>query len=321
MKKLVLLSGSETMLVLKLLPVISFFLLALSYAAMSQTSNSPVCYGTPVQLSCTGQGGCGASDAQYTWTDPNSVVIGTTAGVTIQPVNPSYISGQFWCAIYYNNNQNYSHVSTLVTLYDPIIISGTIYNIQCSGNNNGVITTTVSGGTTPYTYLWSPSGGTAATASNLAAGSYTVRVTGANGCYVDVPVTISQPLAALSATTTRNNISCFGGSTGSATVTASGGTAPYTYSWNTVPVQTTITATGLIAGTYTVTVTDAKGCQTTATANITAPSSAITFTATPTQILCYGGTGSVTLSASGGNQLGQLRQPALLVNKIAAEQE
>ena len=65
-------------------------------------------------------------------------------------------------------------------------------------------------------------------------------------------------------------------------------------------MQTTITATGLIAGTYTVTVTDAKGCQTTATANITAPSSAITFTATPTQILCYGGTGSVTLSASGG---------------------
>jgi hypothetical protein len=68
--------------------------------------------------------------------------------------------------------------------------------------------------------------------------------------------------------TAKTDVSCLGGNDGSATVTATGGTAPYTYSWNTNPVQTGATASGLMAGTYTVTVTDAGGCVATATAVI-----------------------------------------------------
>ena len=94
---------------------------------------------------------------------------------------------------------------------------------------------------------------------------------------------------------------CFGGTTGTATAVPAGGTAPYTYSWNSVPVQTTVTATNLGAGTYTVTVTDASGCTTTATATVTQPAAALTATATATNVLCFGNTtGTATALPVGG---------------------
>ena len=72
-------------------------------------------------------------------------------------------------------------------------------------------------------------------------------------------LTLSQPAAALVASiTAQTNVLCFGNSTGSATVTATDGTPPYSYSWNTTPVQTSATATRLAAGSYTVTVTDTQ---------------------------------------------------------------
>jgi len=87
--------------------------------------------------------------------------------------------------------------------------------------------------------------------------------------------------------TTQSNVSCFGTSTGSATATPSGGTGPYSYSWNTAPVQTTATATNLIAGPYTVTVTDANGCTGTTTVNISQPA-ILNATVTSTMVTCNG---------------------------------
>jgi len=80
---------------------------------------------------------------------------------------------------------------------------------------------------------------------SLIAGVYTVTVTDANLCTATASVTITQPAAALTVTTSQVNVKCFGGATGTATAIPAGGTAPYTYSWNTAPVQTTITATVL----------------------------------------------------------------------------
>src|SRR5204862_3667924 len=83
------------------------------------------------------------------------------------------------------------------------------------------------------------------------------------------PVTITQPAAGLSASiSSQTDVNCFGGATGSATVAVTGGTPGYTYSWNTTPVQTTATATGLVVGSYLVTVTDANSCTTTAPVTI-----------------------------------------------------
>ena len=153
-------------------------------------------------------------------------------------------------------------------------------NVLCFGNSTGSATVTAANGTSGYTYSWAPSGETAATASGLAAGTYTVTVTDANGCTTTATANITQPAAALTASiTAQTNVLCFGNATGSATVTAANGTSGYTYSW--APSgETTATASGLAAGSYVVTVTDANGCTTTATATITQPAAALTASIT-----------------------------------------
>jgi hypothetical protein len=106
--------------------------------------------------------------------------------------------------------------------------------------------------------LWS---NTAATASitGVAAGTYNVTITDANGCTATSSATITQPLALSIDSISTVNPSCSGGNDGSATVNVSGGQSPYTYSWNDGS-NTTNGNTSLSAGTYTLTVTDANGC-------------------------------------------------------------
>ena len=89
-----------------------------------------------------------------------------------------------------------------------------------------------SGGTPGYTYSWSPSGGTAATATGLLAAIYTVTVTDANGCTATRNYTVTQPSAINTASGSQTNVSCNGGTNGSASVSPSGGTPGYTYSWS-----------------------------------------------------------------------------------------
>ncbi|HXB12758.1 MAG TPA: adhesin, partial [Bacteroidia bacterium] len=115
----------------------------------------------------------------------------------------------------------------------------------CSGGCNGIATANVSGGTVGYKYLWN-TGATTVTISGLCTGSYTVTVTDTNNCTTTDSVTIVQPPLLKDTISSRANVSCNGGSDGSATVTASGGKTPYTYSWTTG--STVATATNLSAG-------------------------------------------------------------------------
>ncbi|WP_084403469.1 SprB repeat-containing protein, partial [Epilithonimonas caeni] len=135
-------------------------------------------------------------------------------------------------------------------------------NVSCNGGSNGSATVGVTGGTTPYTYSWSPSGGTAATATGLAAGTYTVTVKDATNATKTQSFTITEPTALVATAVSQTNVACNGAATGAATVSASGGTPGYTYSWS-PSGGTAATATGLAAGTYTVTITDGNACQTT----------------------------------------------------------
>ncbi|WP_174514441.1 SprB repeat-containing protein, partial [Chryseobacterium aquaticum] len=143
------------------------------------------------------------------------------------------------------------------TVTQPTALSATISqtNVSCNGGSNGSASITVSGGTAPYTYSWSPTGGTGATATGLSAGTYTVTVTDANSCSTTRTVTITQPATSVSGTTVVTNVSCNGSSNGAINLTATGGTAPYTFNWG--GGITTEDRTGLSAGTYTVTITDA----------------------------------------------------------------
>ncbi|MFZ5554372.1 MAG: T9SS type A sorting domain-containing protein [Bacteroidota bacterium] len=128
-------------------------------------------------------------------------------------------------------------------------------NVLCNGGNTGSAAASATGGTSPYTYLWSNSQSTA-TATGLSAGTYTVTITDANGCTSSQTVMITQPTA-LSVSTTTTPSGC-SDSTGTATATPSGGVTPYTYLWSNG--QTLQTATSLPADIYTITITDANGC-------------------------------------------------------------
>ncbi|MEN2489541.1 MBG domain-containing protein [Flavobacterium sp. B11] len=173
-------------------------------------------------------------------------------------------------------------------------------DIACFGDATGQATATATGGTGSYTYSWS-NGGDTATITGLIAGTYSVTVTDENSCSNTASVTIGQPASALTlAKGTVNNTSCYRGANGTAQVIASGGTRNYTYSWNTNPIQTTATATGLSAGTYTVTVKDANQCVKTLDFPISEPP-AFTITSSQTNISCNGGSnGTATVNVTGG---------------------
>ena len=152
----------------------------------------------------------------------------------------------------------------------------------CNGGSDGAADVAASGGTAPYTGDGAQSG--------LTAGTYTFTVIDANGCTATCTSTINEP-AALVASCSSNPVSCNGGTDGSSTVSASGGTAPYSGDG---------TTTGLAAGTYTYTVTDANGCTASCSTTVTEPA-ALVASCTSTDVSCNGGTdGSATVSASGG---------------------
>jgi gliding motility-associated-like protein len=151
--------------------------------------------------------------------------------------------------------------TTTVTITEPVVLTASILassDALCNGTSSGSAEATASGGTAPYTYLWS-NNGTTALQSTLPAGTYFVVVTDTNGCADSATVTIAEPPAiTLSAQATV--ASCVGEAQGAASVTASGGIPPYSYAWNSNPVQTTSSATNLPAGNYIASVTDSNGC-------------------------------------------------------------
>jgi len=170
-----------------------------------------------------------------------------------------------------------SPVTVAVTV-SQVKVTPSQTDVSCYGESNGSATVNVTGGRGAYTYAWSPSGGSAATASGLVAGTYTVTVKDANLCQTTQSFIITGPSAALSASISGNNVTAAGAGNGSATIVPSGGTAPYTYSWS-PSGGIAATATGLSAGVYTVTVTDFNGCQTTKSVTVYEPSTLSGFAA------------------------------------------
>jgi hypothetical protein len=180
----------------------------------------------------------------------------------------------------------------------PISLTVSKTNITCNGAKNGTATVTATGGKSGYVYNWSSYPiQTTATATNLSAGTYTVTVKDVAGTAATATVTITEPTA-LAVTAAHTPDNC-GKKNGTATVTVSGGVTPYTYSWNTVPVQTTNVATGLAAGTYSVTVTDKNACIKIIPVTITA-TAGLTVTAPTTTENCGRKNGTATATVSGG---------------------
>ena len=215
---------------------------------------------------------------------------GTTEGTEIATITGSFNI----CGTTANTN------AVNITITEGPAISFTANNPGCGGNN-GSITATPSGGTSPFTYLWSTSPAqSTTTATGLTAGNYSVTVSDVNNCSNNSNYSlVTTPSLTLS--TSNTPVACNGGSNGTATVSASSGTTPYSYLWNTSPSQTTSTATGLQAGSYSVTVTDNSGCSNTALVNVNSQS-ALVLNTTVGNVTCSGGNnGSASVSATGGN--------------------
>jgi gliding motility-associated-like protein len=176
----------------------------------------------------------------------------------------------------------------------------TTVNVLCFGNNTGSATATPSGGTGPYTYLWS-NAQTTQTATSLLAGTYNCTVTDNNGCNVVVSANITQPTQLSLAITSSISPLCFAGTTGSITVTPAGGVGPaYLYSLNIGPNQLSPSYTGLGAGTYTIKVTDQNGCTATNSVTLTQPTQ-LTATSSATNVSCFGAcNGKLQLNVAGG---------------------
>ena len=131
-------------------------------------------------------------------------------------------------------------------------------NATCNGDSDGQASVSMTGGAPSFTYLWD-NGSTTSTATGLSAGDEMVQVTDASGCITFATVTITEPVAI---TATTSSTVDNGSGNGTATATGGDGVAPYTYAWDaTAQSQATETATGLSAGTYSVTVSDVNGCS------------------------------------------------------------
>ncbi|MFZ4058058.1 MAG: gliding motility-associated C-terminal domain-containing protein [Ferruginibacter sp.] len=188
-------------------------------------------------------------------------------------------------------------------LQEPPILSHTKTVLQPGcGATTGSINITPTGGTPPYAYSWLPAVSTNGIANNLTPGIYTVTVRDSRNCTMVIPITIATAVPPSITIGAVKPVSCYGGNDGAAAVSiVSGSVAPFTYSWNTVPPQTTANATALPPGNHTVIVTDANGCATPATVFISAPSSSLSVLP-PTVVAstCELANGSIQLSVSGG---------------------
>ena len=151
-------------------------------------------------------------------------------------------------------------------------------------------------GTAPFSYVWN-NGATNATISGLAAGNYLATISDANGCVTTTSVTVANSSGSLSTSATTTNATCIAAD-GSATVSANGGTAPFSFAWNNG--QTSATANALSAGSYSVTVTDANGCVSTANATVNASNGGLSASASTSNAICTSATGTATATASNG---------------------
>ncbi|AUP77876.1 T9SS type A sorting domain-containing protein [Flavivirga eckloniae] len=232
----------------------------------------------------------------------DSVYTFKLSGATGRVIANASPNAYFQGLLYTNSGENGSpsfdlKFKTFVTPPMEVNVSSQI-NVRCHGGKTGMATVVASGGTPPYMYIWS-NGVTAASITDVEAGTYEVTVTDANNWEAKTSVTILEPTVLNLSIASQTNVKCNGGTTGSATASVTGGTSPYTYAWSNG--ATTSSITDVAAGIYEVTVTDDNGCTTTASTTITQPTALHANIGDQTNVKCNGGTtGSATASVTGG---------------------
>ncbi len=218
------------------------------------TTGSPAtgcnaCNGT---ATVTITGGCNPGPYTYSWM-PGGQTTQIATGLCPGQYTVTITTG---CVKFYTDT---------VTITGGSIMSTTLSSTPAACANNGSASVIVSGGNTPYTYSWSPSGQTTSTATGLGGGLYTVTITDSNNCIKTDTISVMTSNTTLSYTLFPGTIACYGDTAGISISVSSG-----TVIWNTTPAQTGLNAYGLAAGTYTGTITSG-GCTSTFTVALTEP--------------------------------------------------
>lgn len=254
-------------------------------ALSATTSFTQATCGTPNGSACVNITG-GAGSYTYAW----SPVSGSGSCLT------NVSQGVYTCTVTDANGCTLTTTVNVPSANTPTVSIVASSSVTCFGGNDGSASVSSVGGTSPYTYLWT-NGDPDSLAGNLTQGSYSVTVTDLNGCTSTASVLITEP-SQVTSTISGTDILCFGGTTGDATVNASGGAGGYTYSW-TPSSQVSATATGLSAQTYSCTITDANGCSTTASITLTEPP-LLTVASAGFNVTCFGACNGQLVAIPGG---------------------
>ncbi|MFH1321817.1 MAG: PKD domain-containing protein [Bacteroidota bacterium] len=234
----------------------------------------------------------GTPPYSYQWNDPNTQTTTTATGL---------LAGGYTVTVTDLTGCTALGTVTVSDTAGPAAIISGIFDVSCPGDNDGGANVLVTDGNPPYTYLWNdPGSQTTVTATGLLAGIYTVAITDANGCVTTVTCTINEPPVLIASATLSLEPGCAGSCNGIAVVTVVGGSSPYSYLWDDLASQTTITADSLCDGTYGIIVTDSNGCSASSSVILSEPAP-ISLSITQTDASCAGACdGSATVTPNGG---------------------
>ncbi len=261
------------------------------------TVGEVLCFGEATGTITTAVTG-GTAPYSFSWTGPD--------GFTSSDPNPAGLAAGIYDLTITDFNNCQGNFSVEVTQLDEITWTETIVDASCFGFSDGSISLEIQGGTPTYTFGWvGPNGFTSTDEdiANLEAGTYDLTITDSNDCVVSTSFEVGEP-SVLSIDATVSDALCAGDSNGAISIIPSGGTANYSFDWA-GPNGFTSTdqdISGLEAGDYTLTLTDAQSCVLVETYTI---SETFLLTGTPTtqDVSCFGSAdGSIDLAVSGGQE-------------------
>lgn len=259
---------------------------------LTYTSNDVSCFGEnngAIDLTVTG----GTPNYNYQWYSQQNGLL------SFSGEDPTLLTADNYSVIV--TDQNGCSATENITINEPsapITDDEIITDVNCYGDLTGAIDPQISGGTTPYNYVWSD-GQTSSTINNVSAGAYTLTITDDLGCTETFEYLINEPEEPLSIQLETEDVKCFGESTGSISAVVAGGTQNYSFLWSNG--ETTQNINNLSADTYTLTVTDDLGCVESSTVIINEPAAPLALSSLATDVLCYGGNdGSIDLTVTGG---------------------
>ena len=265
---------------------------------LSTTNTQPHCNQSDGSITASASGG--TPNYTYVWTDASNAVVGNTALLN------NIAAGCYDIIVTDANNCTQTQQICITDQQLPTVTLSPV-NASCSGVCDGAITIVISNGTVPYNTTWTSTDANFTDPNtddifNLCAADYTLNITDASGCTASQSATISEPQA-ITITGVVNDVLCNGGNSGNIDITATGGTVAGTYSYNWSGANAFTSSNedinGLVAGAYTVVVTDDNNCTNSASFNVNEPTP-ITVNTSVINAQCNMSNGSITATVQGG---------------------